>query len=32
MYNGFVNRMEVYASKGDSRQKHIAELFSEAQK
>jgi hypothetical protein len=32
MYTGLANRMADYAGKGDSRQKHIAELFSEAQK
>jgi hypothetical protein len=32
MYNGLANRMATYSEKGDSRQKHIAELFSRAQK
>ncbi len=32
MYRGFVDRMENYAAEGDAGQKHIAELFSEAQK
>jgi hypothetical protein len=32
MYKGLVTRMANYAEKGDIRQKHIAELFSEAQK
>jgi hypothetical protein len=32
LYKGFVMRMEKYAEKGDTKQKHIAELFSEAQK
>ena len=31
MYKGLANRMATYAEKGDSRQKHIAELFSMAQ-
>jgi len=31
MYNGFVKRMAVYAEKGDTRQKHLASLFSKAQ-
>jgi hypothetical protein len=32
MYNGFAKRMADYQKNGDMRQKHIAELFSEAQK
>jgi hypothetical protein len=32
MYRGIENRMEKYTEKGDSQQKHLAELFSEAQK
>jgi hypothetical protein len=32
MYKGFVKRMEIYAGKGDGRQKRIASLFSEARK
>jgi hypothetical protein len=32
MYNGFAKRMGGYAEKGDSRQKRLAALFSEAQK
>jgi len=32
IYEGFVKRMENYAEKGDMRQKHKAELFSDAQK
>ena len=32
MYNGFMKRMAGYAEKGDMQQKHIATLFSEAQK
>jgi hypothetical protein len=32
MFTGLANRMAIYADKGDSRQKHIAELFFEAQK
>jgi len=32
MYNGFKRRMAEYAEKGDLQQKHIATLFSEAQK
>ncbi len=32
MYDGFVRRMAGYAEKGDMQQKHIATLFSEAQK
>jgi hypothetical protein len=30
MYNGFVKRMAVYAEKGDTREKHLASLFSKA--
>lgn len=32
MYRGVENRMKNYADKGDARQKHLAELFSEAMK
>ena len=32
MYNGFTKRMASYAEKGDMQQKHVATLFSEAQK
>jgi hypothetical protein len=32
MYNGFTNRMAEYAKKGNTEQKRIAFLFSEAQK
>jgi len=32
MYQGFVKRMERYAVKGNTRQRRIASLFSEAQK
>lgn len=32
LYNGFANRMENFAGKGNEQQKHLAELFSEAQK
>lgn len=32
MYQGFVKRMERYAVKGDTRQRRIASLFSDAQK
>jgi hypothetical protein len=32
MYRGVERRMENYAVKGDPRQKHLAELFSEARK
>ena len=32
LYNGFAKRMAVYAEKGDAKQKHLAALFSEAQK
>jgi hypothetical protein len=32
MYNGLATRMARYAETGDIRKKHIAELFSEAQK
>ncbi|MDP4130517.1 MAG: hypothetical protein Q8939_10165 [Bacteroidota bacterium] len=32
MYTGFTNRMAEYAKKGDTEQKHIASLFSEARK
>jgi hypothetical protein len=32
MYNGLVTRMAKYAETGDIRQKHIADLFSEAAK
>ena len=32
MYNGLAKRMENYAMKGDIHQKHMAELFSSAQK
>ena len=32
LYNGFAKRMAVYAQKGDALQKHLAALFSEAQK
>jgi hypothetical protein len=31
MYQGFAKRMEMYATKGDTRQKRIARLFAEAQ-
>jgi hypothetical protein len=32
MYNGFIKRMAGYAEKGDTQQKHIATLFTEAQR
>jgi hypothetical protein len=32
MYNGFVNRMAIYAAKGDPGQKRIAAIFANAQK
>jgi len=32
MYNGFANRMAVYAEKGNKQQKRIAEMFNEIQK
>lgn len=32
MYSGFMKRMAGYAEKGEIQQKHIATLFSEAQK
>jgi len=32
MYNGFTKRMDGYTEKGDAQQKHIATLFTEAQK
>jgi len=32
MYTGFVNRMANYVAKGDKKQKHIVDLFAEAQK
>jgi hypothetical protein len=32
MYSGVENKMEKYAAEGNTQQKHIAELFSEAQK
>ena len=31
MYNGFVNRMNRYAEKGDEKQKRMAKIFIEAQ-